>query len=145
MRLDEEPQQVFRLVSASKPSDHGRYPAVGGYGRPDNFAGELEKLFPLKAESIPLVSTMHAQANRKAMISCSLREVYVKQLKIERLHGHLSARESKTSSTAESKFFQPTDSFHFRPFADHFIPADRRGLRINIIRKGDFLPKKRRS
>ena len=43
------------------------------------FAGELEKLFPLKAKSIPLVSTMHVlEASRK----CGLREVYVETLKV---------------------------------------------------------------
>ena len=47
------------------------------------FAGELEKLIPLKAKSIPLVSTMHVlEASRKAMIGCGLREVYVETLKV---------------------------------------------------------------
>jgi transcriptional regulatory protein LevR len=84
-RLDEEPRQVFeRLVRYIKNHQiTDDILLLVDMGSLTTFAGELEKLFPLKAESIPLVSTMHVlEASRKAMIGCSLREVYVETLKV---------------------------------------------------------------
>ncbi|MGB7472488.1 sigma 54-interacting transcriptional regulator [Trichococcus sp.] len=84
-RLDEEPQQVFeRLVRYIKNHQiTDDILLLVDMGSLTTFAGELEKLFPLKVESIPLVSTMHVlEASRKAMIGCSLREVYVETLKV---------------------------------------------------------------
>ena len=84
-RLDEEPQQVFeRLVRYIKnPQITDDILLLVDMGSLTTFAGELEKLFPLKAKSIPLVSTMHVlEASRKAMIGCGLREVYVETLKV---------------------------------------------------------------
>jgi len=84
-RLDEEPQQVFeRLVRYIKNHQiTDDILLLVDMGSLTTFAGELEKLFPLKAKSIPLVSTMHVlEASRKAMIGCGLREVYVETLKV---------------------------------------------------------------
>ena len=84
-RLDEEPQQVFeRLVRYIKNHQiTDDILLLVDIGSLTTFAGELEKLFPLKAKSIPLVSTMHVlEASRKAMIGCGLREVYVETLKV---------------------------------------------------------------
>ena len=83
--LDEEPQQVFeRLVRYIKNHQiTDDILLLVDMGSLTTFAGELEKLFPLKAKSIPLVSTMHVlEASRKAMIGCGLREVYVETLKV---------------------------------------------------------------
>lgn len=80
-RLDEEPQQVFeRLVRYIKNHQiTDDILLLVDMGSLTTFAGELEKLFPLKAKSIPLVSTMHVlEASRK----CGLREVYVETLKV---------------------------------------------------------------
>lgn len=84
-RLDEEPQQVFeRLVRYIKNHQiTDDILLLVDMGSLTTFAGELEKLFPLKAKSIPLVRTMHVlEASRKAMIGCGLREVYVETLKV---------------------------------------------------------------
>ena len=84
-RLDEEPQQVFeRLVRYIKNHQiTDDILLLVDMGSLTTFAGELEKLFPLKAKSIPLVSTMHVlEASRKAMIGCGLREVDVETLKV---------------------------------------------------------------
>lgn len=84
-RLDEEPQQVFeRLVRYIKNHQiTDDILLLVDMGSLTTFAGELEKLIPLKAKSIPLVSTMHVlEASRKAMIGCGLREVYVETLKV---------------------------------------------------------------
>jgi DNA-binding NtrC family response regulator len=84
-RLDEEPQQVFeRLVRYIKNHQiTDDILLLVDMGSLTTFAGELDKLFPLKAKSIPLVSTMHVlEASRKAMIGCGLREVYVETLKV---------------------------------------------------------------
>ena len=84
-RLDEEPQQVFeRLVRYIKNHQiTDDILLLVDMGSLTTFAGELEKLFPLKAKSIPLVSTMHVlEASRKAMIGCGLREVNVETLKV---------------------------------------------------------------
>ena len=92
------------------------------------FAGELEKLFPLKAESIPLVSTMHVlEASRKAMIGCSLREVYVETLKVNDYMAIYQDRKAvEQVQTAESA----AASHRFVPLqtvGDHFDLPDRRG------------------
>ncbi len=84
-RLDEEPQHVFkRLVAYIKNNDIvDDILLLVDMGSLTTFAKELEKIFPFKALSIPLVSTMHVlEASRKAMIGCALNEVYRETLKV---------------------------------------------------------------
>jgi transcriptional regulator with AAA-type ATPase domain/transcriptional regulatory protein LevR len=140
-RLDEEPQQVFervvRYIKNHQITDD--ILLLVDMGSLTTFAGELEKLFPLKAESIPLVSTMHVlEASRKAMIGCSLREVYVETLKVNdymAIYQHGKALKQVQQPKARP---QATDSFHFRPLAIISICLTGEGTAVtirDIIRK----------
>ena len=140
-RLDEEPRQVFeRLVRYIK--NHQIMDDIlllVDMGSLTTFAGELEKLFPLKAESIPLVSTMHVlEASRKAMIGCSLREVYVETLKVNDYMAIYQDRKALEQVQKPKVRPQATDSFHFRPLAIISICLTGEGTAVtirDIIRK----------
>lgn len=140
-RLDEEPRQVFeRLVRYIK--NHQIMDDIlllVDMGSLTTFAGELEKLFPLKAESIPLVSTMHVlEASRKAMIGCTLREVYVETLKVNDYMAIYQDRKALEQVQKPKVRPQATDSFHFRPLAIISICLTGEGTAVtirDIIRK----------
>lgn len=140
-RLDEEPRQVFeRLVRYIK--NHQIMDDIlllVDMGSLTTFAGELEKLFPLKAESIPLVSTMHVlEASRKAMIGCSLREVYVETLKVNDYMAIYQDRKALEQVQKPKVRPQAKDSFHFRPLAIISICLTGEGTAVtirDIIRK----------
>ena len=140
-RLDEEPRQVFeRLVRYIK--NHQIMDDIlllVDMGSLTTFAGELEKLFPLKAESIPLVSTMHVlEASRKAMIGCSLREVYVETLKVNDYMAIYQDRKALEQVQKPKVRPQATDSFYFRPLAIISICLTGEGTAVtirDIIRK----------
>nr|WP_319215605.1 sigma 54-interacting transcriptional regulator [uncultured Trichococcus sp.] len=140
-RLDEEPQQVFeRLVRYIKNHQiTDDILLLVDMGSLTTFAGELEKLFPLKAESIPLVSTMHVlEASRKAMIGCSLREVYVETLKVNDYMAIYQDRKALEQVQQPKARPQATDSFHFRPLAIISICLTGEGTAVtirDIIRK----------
>lgn len=140
-RLDEEPQQVFeRLVRYIKNHQiTDDILLLVDMGSLTTFAGELEKLFPLKAESIPLVSTMHVlEASRKAMIGCSLREVYVETLKVNDYMAIYQDRKAVEQVQQPKVRPQATDSFHFRPLAIISICLTGEGTAVtirDIIRK----------
>ena len=140
-RLDEEPRQVFeRLVRYIK--NHQIMDDIlllVDMGSLTTFAGELEKLFPLKAESIPLVSTMHVlEASRKAMIGCSLREVYVETLKVNDYMAIYQDRKALEQVQKPKVRPQATDSFHFRPLAIISICLTGEGTAVTIR---DFIRK----
>lgn len=140
-RLDEEPRQVFeRLVRYIKNHQiTDDILLLVDMGSLTTFAGELEKLFPLKAESIPLVSTMHVlEASRKAMIGCSLREVYVETLKVNDYMAIYQDRKALEQVQKPKVRPQATDSFHFRPLAIISICLTGEGTAVtirDIIRK----------
>jgi transcriptional regulator with AAA-type ATPase domain/transcriptional regulatory protein LevR len=140
-RLDEEPRQVFeRLVRYIKKHQiTDDILLLVDMGSLTTFAGELEKLFPLKAESIPLVSTMHVlEASRKAMIGCSLREVYVETLKVNDYMAIYQDRKEVEQVRKPKVRPQATDSFHFRPLAIISICLTGEGTAVtirDIIRK----------
>ncbi|WP_147413835.1 sigma-54-dependent transcriptional regulator [Trichococcus shcherbakoviae] len=140
-RLDEEPRQVFeRLVRYIK--NHQIMDDIlllVDMGSLTTFAGELEKLFPLKAESIPLVSTMHVlEASRKAMIGCSLREAYVETLKVNDYMAIYQDRKALEQVQKPRVRPQATDSFHFRPLAIISICLTGEGTAVTIR---DFIRK----
>ncbi|MDB6353659.1 sigma 54-interacting transcriptional regulator [Trichococcus sp. K1Tr] len=140
-RLDEEPRQVFerlvRYIKNHQISDD--ILLLVDMGSLTTFAGELEKLFPLKAKSIPLVSTMHVlEASRKAMIGCSLREVYVETLKVNDYMAIYQDRKEVEQVQKPKVRPQATDSFHFRPLAIISICLTGEGTAVtirDIIRK----------
>jgi transcriptional regulator with AAA-type ATPase domain/transcriptional regulatory protein LevR len=140
-RLDEEPRQVFeRLVRYIKNHQiTDDILLLVDMGSLTTFAGELEKLFPLKAKSIPLVSTMHVlEASRKAMIGCSLREVYVETLKVNDYMAIYQDRKEVEQVQKPKVRPQATDSFHFRPLAIISICLTGEGTAVtirDIIRK----------
>ncbi len=140
-RLDEEPQQVFeRLVRYIKNHQiTDDILLLVDMGSLTTFAGELEKLFPLKAESIPLVSTMHVlEASRKAMIGCSLREVYFETLKVNDYMSIYQDRKAVEQVQQPKVRPQASDSFHFRPLAIISICLTGEGTAVtirDIIRK----------